>query len=27
VIAKGKTISDVTTGSVNAPVTFTVTYQ
>ncbi|EMP7250151.1 fimbrial protein [Enterobacter cloacae] len=27
VIANGKTISDVTTGSVNAPVTFTVTYQ
>lgn len=27
VIAKGKTISDVTTGSVSAPVTFIVTYQ
>lgn len=27
VIAKGKTISDVTTGLVNAPVTFIVTYQ
>lgn len=27
VIAKDKTISDVTTGSVSAPVTFTVTYQ
>lgn len=27
VIAKDKTISDVTTGSVSAPVTFVVTYQ